>query len=246
MAGELSIRIEVETNLADAADPVPRIYIYNDSNRSIEFQAFHGVPFSTLDKREGDDFGTGGSGRCGNGYAPRRLAPGQYESFPLWANLHGGPGQSGVYRVTLPYETRTRAGKRVAKEVRSEAFAIDYGDVEPAAWDSKATALAPVLIAFSSKAVNKSGASSLSATSLAKHFLPGINACVATARKSKPWIRGRFTLAAYKYPGKEAPVTHLGDSLLGDAKLNACLGALPAPADLLGNFELRFALPFPI
>ena len=221
------------------------MHVFNHSKRAIEFDAFHGVPFTHLELKTAAGYERGQGGRCGNGFAPRLLRPGGYEAFPLWGPGHHGPGRSDSYRVVLPYAV-VAGKKRVRHEAVSEGFRIHYGDVRPRTWTSALRGGPTVLVGMHTDPVDKKNTQSHTSASLARSFLPGVNRCIAAAQKIRPWLRGRFSLVVYRYPSSAKTTTFVTASLLGTARVNACIQAIAAPAQFLGKHQLTFAVSAPV
>lgn len=244
-AAQVSVDVRIKPNLADAATPMPELNVFNHTKQVIELEVFHGVAFTHLESKTKAGFVRGQGAICGNGFHPRRLPPGRYEAFPLWSLLGHGPGKSGSYRIALPY-VMIKGKKRVSKEALTKPFKIRYGDIRPGTWARKNRPQAIAIIGLETQVVGRKNTQSHPAARLAKLFLPGIKACVKTTRKTLPWIRGRFTLNAYRYSSGKRPTTFVGTSLLGNARLNACIAAIPAPPQLLGSYKLTYVVPQPL
>jgi hypothetical protein len=239
-AADVSLLVEYPENLADAAEPVPTLYVFNDTGHAIEVDLFGGVPFTYLREElpPGVFVAELPAARCGNGYAPHRIAAGASEAFPLWSRLDHGPGKGGSYRVHLPY--RERKGKRwIEAEAISEPAALMYGDAAPAGWSGAAPG-ALVFLGAESKGALPDGAA------LARRLKPALDDCVKEAQSRLPWLRGSFSLVVYRYSGPKA-VAYTDASLLGDATVNACLAKAPLPdGDISGKHLLRFAVTAPL
>jgi hypothetical protein len=243
-AYDVSVYVEVPENLADAAEAMPELQVFNNGDHAIEFEAFHGVPFTFLEEKQGGEFVRPSSVSCGNGYAPRRIAAGGWESFPLWSRLDHGPGVSGTYRVALPYVV-IAANKRIHVEALGAPFELRYGDVPPAGWHESWSAGELVFEGIQSEAVDEAGTSSHSPQELFVAVGAGLELCVEEAQKTLPWLRGSFSLVVYRYPGPDAPVTYVDSSLLGDDELESCMEAVPVPEGYTGRATLHMAVSHP-
>lgn len=239
-AGDVRVTVSAADNLADAAEPVPTLVIANDSKDPIEVQLFLGVPFTMLEARDGSGaFARPGNAGCGNGYAPHVIASGQTESFPLWTRIDHGPGESGTYRIALPY-TAIQGKRRVDREVASDPFELAYGDVAP----RDPVHHAGAVVVVSAEAEHNTPASNPSPSALAAKLLPDAAACIAAAQRRVPWLRGRFTLVVYQYKNP-APTLFVSGSLLGDKAANACLGAIQVKDRVRTQLDLTFAVSPP-
>jgi hypothetical protein len=228
---EVSISVTAADNLADVADPIPMLGVNNDTKDTIEISEFNGVPFT---KYPGPN-----PAMCGGGFEPHQLAPGQFEMFPLWTHLEAGPGTSGTYQVVLPYQI-VRGKRRLDREATSDPFTLAYGDIAPATPTAKPGAV--VVVA----ATNEHNAPPLpTAASVAAKLLPAVTACVTAAQQRLPWLRGRFTLVVYQY-NAPAPKLYVSNSVLGDSKVNACLGAIKMNERIPRKVELTYAVSPPL
>lgn len=237
---EVHVEVTAADNLADTAEPIPTIGVFNDSKDTIEFQIFHGVPFTITEQRAASgDFPRPSDALCGNGFLPHQLAPGQSQFFPLWARVDHGPGLSGTYRIVLPY-IAVHGKRRTASEATSGAFALAYGDIAPRDAMTKPGSV----VIVSAERERNSPLAPPTPAALAAKLLPEISACVATAQKRLPWLRGRFTLEVYQY-GNPAPTLFVDTSLLGDKDVNACLGAIQVHDRIPTKVELTFAVSPP-
>lgn len=227
-------------NLADSPNPMPELWVRNNSKNAIEFDVFVGAPFTILEARDAKGhFQRPTAALCGNGFRSNRLGPQQSEFFPLWSRLANGPGLSGTYRVVLPYRI-VRGRHRDARETTSPPFVLAYGDVPPPA---PATHPGSVVLVSAERA-RGSRLSGPSPAALGTRLLPQAAACVAVAQKHLPWLRGRFTLVVEPYV-KPSPALFVGMSLLGDRGVNACLGAIAVHDRVPAEIRLMFAVSPP-
>lgn len=241
----VNVYVQVPDNLADTDDPIPELQVFNNGKHPIEFEAFHGVPLTFLETKKGDGFVRPGIAMCGNGYAPRRIEAGQWESFPLWVRVDHGPGVSGTYRVALPYLV-IEGKKKIEAEALSDPYVLSYGDVAPQGYEKGWTPGGLVIDGVESEPVDEAGKQSHSPEALFVSMRAKIGSCVADAQKTLPWIRGSFSLVVYRYPGPDAAVTFVDSSLLGSPELAKCIEAVPAPDGFTGKSTLHMAVTHPL
>jgi hypothetical protein len=185
-APEVRVDVYPADNLADTANPIPELAIYNDSKSPIEVQIFGGVPLTTTQVVTHDSFEPAGTGMCGNGFTPHVIAPHDHAFFALWGLVDHGPGASGTYHVRLPY-TVLRGKRRVEGEATSDPFELAYGDVAPL--DPK-DAKHPGHVVIVSAERGRNARDQPSPAALATELLPDASACVAAAQQRLPWLRG--------------------------------------------------------
>ena len=238
---DVRVTVDAADNLADTAHPIPTLGIFNDSKQPIEIEMFNGVPFTTLEVKDASgNFPRAEGAKCGNGFVPHVIAPGQAEFFPLWVRVEHGPGASGTYRTVLPYVV-VRGTKRATAEATSDPYVLAYGDVAPR---DPATKPGAVVI-VSAEREHNSPVAEPSPSALAARLLPDAAACVATAQKRLPWLRGQFTLWVYQYKDPK-PTLFLDSSLLGDRAVNACLGAITVHDRVPTKLEITYAVSPPL
>ena len=235
---DVRVSVRIKPNLADTADPMPELWITNDSKDPIELDAFHGVPFTALEQQAaGGTYRRRQGGGCGNGFAATTIPPGHYEAFPLWSRLDHGPGSSGTFRLVVPYVSLHR-GHRIQHEAVSPDFQIAYGDIPP----GEPIQVGEVVLVTAERS---SPAQAVAATPvvMASSLIPRIKACVADARTRLPWLRGQFRLQVYQFgPTAAVPALLLDTSLLGDQLAYDCLAAITPGLTMSGEFRLTFAI----
>jgi hypothetical protein len=231
----VSVHALVPASLVGQGEPIPSILVENEGKQPIAIELFEGVPQVWLEAPEAPAADPGG--RCGNGYVPTTISPGQTARFPMWSAAAGGPGASGDYRAAISY---SRQG--VYLEARSEVFSLRYGDVAPPGWSGGRPGEVALLRAQGERV--REGIDPPPAAEVGRQLLPAVERCVAAAQARLPWLRGGFSLKVYQYPSQPEPVSFLDGSLLGDAEVNRCLGGITPPR-VDGAYNLDFAVTLP-